>query len=105
MDFTHGIPVLTPETSSNECKWQLCVCCCFVLCSGGDRQGKAASKQPTDSQSSQSAVAGTSDSTAQRKEAVRCLAAKVPQNTPHIHTRLYFYTCEDPQLQNPLFSP
>ncbi|KAI3376955.1 hypothetical protein L3Q82_000193 [Scortum barcoo] len=43
----------------------------------GDRQGKAASKQPADSQPNQSAAAGTGDSTAQRKEAVRCLAAKV----------------------------
>lgn len=71
-----------------------CVCC-LALCSGGDKQGKAASK-PADSQPNLSAVTGTSDA-AQRKEVVKCLAAKVPQNT-HAHTRLYFYTCENPQL-------
>ncbi|XP_034731491.1 protein TANC1-like [Etheostoma cragini] len=42
----------------------------------GDKQGKATSK-PADSQPNQSAVAGTNDSAAQRKEVVRCLAAKV----------------------------
>ncbi|XP_041839475.1 protein TANC1-like [Melanotaenia boesemani] len=42
-----------------------------------DRQGKAASKQQADSQPNQSSAAGTSDTSAQKKEAVRCLAAKV----------------------------
>lgn len=87
MDITADIPELTPETPSSEFKWQLCDCCCCfsALCSGGDKHGKTACKQPADSQPNQSAVAGTSESTAQRKEAVRCLAAKVAWNT-HMHT-------------------
>lgn len=55
--------------------------CCFVPFSGGDRQGKTASNPPADSQHSQSAAVGAGDGAAQRKEAVRCLAAKVPQST------------------------
>jgi len=72
---------------------------CFALCSGGDRQGKAASKQPADSQANQSSAAGTSDTTAQRKEAGRCLAAKVTVNT-HTHTRsnMHFCTCDELQI-------
>lgn len=61
----------------------------LLLCSGGDRQGRAASKQPADSQPNPSAAAGTGESAAQRKEAVRSLAAKVHQNAhghAHIHT-------------------
>ncbi|XP_067442060.1 protein TANC1-like [Thunnus thynnus] len=62
----------------------------------GDRQGKAASKQPADSQTNQSAVAGTSDSTAQRKEAVRCLAAKVVAY--HFCQADNTYTCLVPEF-------
>ncbi|XP_033478366.2 protein TANC1-like [Epinephelus lanceolatus] len=62
----------------------------------GDKQGKAASKQPADSQPSQSAVAGTSDSTAQRKEAVRCLAAKVVAY--HFCQADNTYTCLVPEF-------
>ncbi|TMS12813.1 Protein TANC1 [Larimichthys crocea] len=62
----------------------------------GDRQGKAASKQPADSQHNQSAVAGTSDSTAQRKEAVRCLAAKVVAY--HFCQADNTYTCLVPEF-------
>lgn len=65
----------------------------LLLCLGADRQGKAGSKQPADSQPNPSAAAGTGDSAAQRKEAVRCLAAKVPQNT-HAHTFHYLYTTQ-----------
>lgn len=78
---------------------RVCCCCCSAWCAGGDRQGKAASKQPADSHPNQGNVSGTSDSTPPRKEAVRSLAARVTQNT---HTRMhfqYFCTCEDPQLQ------
>ncbi|XP_070687933.1 protein TANC1-like [Pempheris klunzingeri] len=62
----------------------------------GDRQGKAASKQPADSQPNQSAAAGTSDSTAQRKEAVRCLAAKVVAY--HFCQADNTYTCLVPEF-------
>lgn len=62
----------------------------------GDRQGKAASKQPADSQSNQSAGAGTSESTAQRKEAVRCLAAKVVAY--HFCQADNTYTCLVPEF-------
>ncbi|XP_039983751.1 protein TANC1-like [Xiphias gladius] len=62
----------------------------------GDRQGKAASKQPADSQPSQSAVAGTSDGTAQRKEAVKCLAAKVVAY--HFCQADNTYTCLVPEF-------
>ncbi|KAE8297457.1 Protein TANC1 Tetratricopeptide repeat, ankyrin repeat and coiled-coil domain-containing protein 1 [Larimichthys crocea] len=62
----------------------------------GDRQGKAASKQPADSQHNQSAVAGTGDSTAQRKEAVRCLAAKVVAY--HFCQADNTYTCLVPEF-------
>lgn len=54
--------------------------CCVVSCSGGDRPGKTACKQQSELQPTQSAAAGTSDGTADRKEAIRGLAAKVPQN-------------------------
>uniref|UniRef100_UPI0037E84B24 protein TANC1-like n=1 Tax=Semicossyphus pulcher TaxID=241346 RepID=UPI0037E84B24 len=62
----------------------------------GDKQGKAASKQPPDSQPNQSAVAGTGDSTAQRKEAVRCLAAKVVAY--HFCQADNTYTCLVPEF-------
>lgn len=60
---------------------RVCCCCCSAWCAGGDRQGKAASKQPADSHPNQGNVSGTSDSTPPRKEAVRSLAARVTQNT------------------------
>ncbi|KAK9542956.1 hypothetical protein VZT92_000774 [Zoarces viviparus] len=62
----------------------------------GDKQGKAASKQPADSQPNQSAAAGTSDDTAQRKEAVRCLAAKVVAY--HFCQADNTYTCLVPEF-------
>ncbi|XP_044058936.1 protein TANC1-like isoform X2 [Siniperca chuatsi] len=62
----------------------------------GDKQGKGASKQPADSQPNLSAVAGTSDSTAQRKEAVRCLAAKVVAY--HFCQADNTYTCLVPEF-------
>ncbi|XP_034076872.1 protein TANC1-like isoform X1 [Gymnodraco acuticeps] len=63
----------------------------------GDKQGKAVSKQPpADSQPNQSAVAGTSDITAQRKEAVRCLAAKVVAY--HFCQADNTYTCLVPEF-------
>ncbi|XP_020493540.1 protein TANC1 isoform X2 [Labrus bergylta] len=62
----------------------------------GDKQGKSASKQPADSQPNQSAVAGTSDCTAQRKEAVRCLAAKVVAY--HFCQADNTYTCLVPEF-------
>ncbi|XP_070816101.1 protein TANC1-like [Chaetodon trifascialis] len=62
----------------------------------GDRQGKAASKQPADSQPNQSAAAGTCDGTAQRKEAVRCLAAKVVAY--HFCQADNTYTCLVPEF-------
>ncbi|KAM7405947.1 hypothetical protein PAMP_000357 [Pampus punctatissimus] len=74
--------------------WRLVTLSCHG--SGGDRQGKAASKQPADSQTNQSAVAGTSDSTAQRKEAVRCLAAKVVAY--HFCQADNTYTCLVPEF-------
>lgn len=50
------------------------------MCAGGDRQAKTASKPPADSQSNQSAAAsGTGNGAAQRKEALKGLAAKVGQ--------------------------
>ncbi|XP_026175588.1 protein TANC1-like [Mastacembelus armatus] len=62
----------------------------------GDRQGKASSKQPADSQPNHSAVAGTSDCTALRKEAVRCLAAKVVAY--HFCQADNTYTCLVPEF-------
>ncbi|XP_029353253.1 protein TANC1-like [Echeneis naucrates] len=62
----------------------------------GDRQGKAAPKQPADSQPNQSAAAGTSNGTAQRKEAVRCLAAKVVAY--HFCQADNTYTCLVPEF-------
>ncbi|XP_072236911.1 protein TANC1-like [Leuresthes tenuis] len=62
----------------------------------GDRQGKAASKQPADSQANQSSAAGTSDTTAQRKEAGRCLAAKVVAY--HFCQADNTYTCLVPEF-------
>ncbi|KAM7424362.1 hypothetical protein PAMA_000621 [Pampus argenteus] len=67
-----------------------------LSCHGGERQGKAASKQPADSQTNQSAVEGTSDNTAQRKEAVRCLAAKVVAY--HFCQADNTYTCLVPEF-------
>ncbi|XP_022623962.1 protein TANC1-like [Seriola dumerili] len=55
-----------------------------------------ASKQPADSQPNQSAAAGTSNSTAQRKEAVRCLAAKVVAY--HFCQADNTYTCLVPEF-------
>uniref|UniRef100_A0A8C2YZ07 Tetratricopeptide repeat, ankyrin repeat and coiled-coil containing 1a n=1 Tax=Cyclopterus lumpus TaxID=8103 RepID=A0A8C2YZ07_CYCLU len=63
---------------------------------GGEKQGKAASKQPADSQPNQSAAAGTSESTAQRKETVRCLAAKVVAY--HFCQADNTYTCLVPEF-------
>ncbi|KAL6112900.1 tanc1 [Pungitius sinensis] len=62
----------------------------------GDKQGRAASKQTADSQPHQSAAAGTSDSTAQRKEAARCLAAKVVAY--HFCQADNTYTCLVPEF-------
>lgn len=54
----------------------------FAVClrSGGDRQAKAASKQPADSQPN------AGDSAAPRKEAAKCVAAKVPRHRPRCWT-------------------
>ncbi|RVE74379.1 hypothetical protein OJAV_G00021360 [Oryzias javanicus] len=60
----------------------------------GDKQGKAASKTPVDS--SQSPAAGTSDATAQRKDAVRSLAAKVVAY--HFCQADNTYTCLVPEF-------
>lgn len=79
-DFTPDILRVTPETSPITNNF---ASLCF--CSGGDRQGKAACKQPADCQPNTGASSGAGDSTADRKEAVRCLAAKVSQIT-HAHT-------------------
>uniref|UniRef100_A0A672INE5 Tetratricopeptide repeat, ankyrin repeat and coiled-coil containing 1a n=1 Tax=Salarias fasciatus TaxID=181472 RepID=A0A672INE5_SALFA len=54
------------------------------------------SKQPADSQPSQSASAGAGDSAAQRKEAVRCLAAKVVAY--HFCQADNTYTCLVPEF-------
>ncbi|XP_068178206.1 protein TANC1-like [Antennarius striatus] len=59
----------------------------------GDRQGKAASKQPPESQS---AAAGISDGAVQRKGAVRCLAAKVVAY--HFCQADNTYTCLVPEF-------
>ncbi|XP_031162271.1 protein TANC1-like [Sander lucioperca] len=60
----------------------------------GDKQGKAASK-PADSQPNLSAVTGTSDA-AQRKEVVKCLAAKVVAY--HFCQADNTYTCLVPEF-------
>ncbi|KAF6732704.1 Protein TANC1 [Oryzias melastigma] len=60
----------------------------------GDKQGKAASKTPADS--SQSPAAGTSDATAQRKDPVRSLAAKVVAY--HFCQADNTYTCLVPEF-------
>uniref|UniRef100_A0A7N8Y465 Tetratricopeptide repeat, ankyrin repeat and coiled-coil containing 1a n=1 Tax=Mastacembelus armatus TaxID=205130 RepID=A0A7N8Y465_9TELE len=57
---------------------------------------KSSSKQPADSQPNHSAVAGTSDCTALRKEAVRCLAAKVVAY--HFCQADNTYTCLVPEF-------
>uniref|UniRef100_A0A3P8QSX1 Tetratricopeptide repeat, ankyrin repeat and coiled-coil containing 1a n=1 Tax=Astatotilapia calliptera TaxID=8154 RepID=A0A3P8QSX1_ASTCA len=62
----------------------------------GDRQGKAASKQPTDSHPNQGNVSGTSDSTPPRKEAVRSLAARVVAY--HFCQADNTYTCLVPEF-------
>ncbi|TNN74533.1 Protein TANC1 [Liparis tanakae] len=62
----------------------------------GEKPGRAASKQPADSQPNQPAAAGASDSTAQRKEAVRCLAAKVVAY--HFCQADNTYTCLVPEF-------
>ncbi|XP_068597085.1 protein TANC1-like [Brachionichthys hirsutus] len=59
----------------------------------GDRQGKAASKPPADSQG---AAAGTSDGATQRKEPVRSLAAKVVAY--HFCQADNTYTCLVPEF-------
>ncbi|XP_056870433.1 protein TANC1-like isoform X2 [Takifugu flavidus] len=63
---------------------------------GGDRQGKAACKQPANFQANQSAAAGTSDGAADRKEPVRCLAAKVVAY--HFCQADNTYTCLVPEF-------
>lgn len=86
-------PRFTPERLRlTRVNGGLAFCCCrSVLCAGGDKQGRAASKQPAESQPSLSAAAaGTGDGKAQRKETVRRLAAKVPQVT---HTRTHTHVC------------
>ncbi|KAM8878002.1 protein TANC1-like isoform 1-T1 [Synchiropus picturatus] len=60
---------------------------------GGDKQGKAASKQQADSQTNQSAA---SDSTGPRKEAVRGIAAKVVAY--HFCQADNTYTCLVPEF-------
>uniref|UniRef100_UPI003AAA430D protein TANC1-like n=1 Tax=Centroberyx gerrardi TaxID=166262 RepID=UPI003AAA430D len=69
----------------------------------GDRQGKAASNQPPeplpphkDSQPNQSAVPGTGDTTTHRKDAVKCLAAKVVAY--HFCQADNTYTCLVPEF-------
>ncbi|KAM6943421.1 protein TANC1-like [Xenentodon cancila] len=62
----------------------------------GDRQGKAASKQPAEPQPNQNSAAGTSDAPAQRKEAIRCLAAKVVAY--HFCQADNTYTCLVPEF-------
>ncbi|CAI5645139.1 unnamed protein product [Oreochromis niloticus] len=62
----------------------------------GDRQGKAASKQPADSHPNQGTVSGTSDSTPLRKEAVRSLAARVVAY--HFCQADNTYTCLVPEF-------
>ncbi|XP_076011431.1 protein TANC1-like [Genypterus blacodes] len=62
----------------------------------GDRQGKSAPKLPPDSQPSQNAVPGTDDTTAHRKEAVKCLAAKVVAY--HFCQADNTYTCLVPEF-------
>uniref|UniRef100_A0A3Q1IJC4 Tetratricopeptide repeat, ankyrin repeat and coiled-coil containing 1a n=1 Tax=Anabas testudineus TaxID=64144 RepID=A0A3Q1IJC4_ANATE len=57
---------------------------------------KSASKQPADSQPNHSTVAGTSDSAAQRKEAVKCIAAKVVAY--HFCQADNTYTCLVPEF-------
>lgn len=53
----------------------------FNFCSGGDRQEKAACKQTADCQPNQGSASGASDGAAEKKEAVKCLAAKVSHIT------------------------
>ncbi|XP_011488875.2 protein TANC1 isoform X2 [Oryzias latipes] len=62
----------------------------------GDKQGKAASKLPADSQTNHSPAAGTSDATTQRKDAVRSLAAKVVAY--HFCQADNTYTCLVPEF-------
>ncbi|XP_058484843.1 protein TANC1-like isoform X2 [Solea solea] len=67
----------------------------------GDKQSRTGSKQPAESQPSQStaaaaAAAGANDGTAQRKEAVRCLAAKVVAY--HFCQADNTYTCLVPEF-------
>ncbi|KAM3625654.1 uncharacterized protein V6R79_015544 [Siganus canaliculatus] len=63
---------------------------------GGERQGKAASKQPADSQTNPSAASGTNDSAAHRKETVKSLAAKVVAY--HFCQADNTYTCLVPEF-------
>lgn len=53
----------------------------FQFCPGGDRQEKAACKQTADCQPNQGSASGASDGAAEKKEAVKCLAAKVSHTT------------------------
>lgn len=54
----------------------------FQFCPGGDRQEKAACKQTADCPPNQGgATSGAGDGAAERKEAVKCLAAKVSHVT------------------------
>ncbi|XP_054627851.1 protein TANC1-like isoform X2 [Dunckerocampus dactyliophorus] len=82
MHTQHGGPsILRSPSSSPKC---------------GDRQGKAASKQATDSQIDPSAVPGATDSTADRKEIVKCLATKVVAY--HFCQADNTYTCLVPEF-------
>uniref|UniRef100_A0A674N020 Tetratricopeptide repeat, ankyrin repeat and coiled-coil containing 1 n=1 Tax=Takifugu rubripes TaxID=31033 RepID=A0A674N020_TAKRU len=67
-----------------------------LSCHGMNRQGKAACKQPANIQANQSAAAGTSDGAADRKEPVRCLAAKVVAY--HFCQADNTYTCLVPEF-------
>ncbi|XP_029935887.1 protein TANC1-like [Myripristis murdjan] len=88
MRTPQGAPVPHSPSSSPKC---------------GDRQGKAASNQPPepapagkDSQPNPSAVPETRETTAQRKEAVKCLAAKVVAY--HFCQADNTYTCLVPEF-------
>lgn len=59
----------------------------FQFCSGGDRQEKEACKQTADCQPNLGAASGASDGAAEKKEAVKCLAAKVSHITD-AHTQI-----------------
>lgn len=59
----------------------------FLFCSGGDKQEKASCKPTADCPPNQCAASGASESAAEKKEAVKCLAAKVSHMTDaHMQT-------------------